>query len=123
LAEIERLPFTTGNIRAVRVYADPGGSPTAVDVQVSEMQARAEQIAAGVPRRPEPPRMTWVWWVVAGVAGVVLLGWLWLLYPVGIGGKRETGPHLPSHRWGPRAWVAHSRRGHSSATRPRTSSQ
>jgi hypothetical protein len=40
------------------------------------MQARAEQIAAGVPRRPEPPSQTWVWWTVGGVAGVVLLVWL-----------------------------------------------
>jgi hypothetical protein len=83
LAEIERLPFTAENIRAVRVYADPGGSPTAVDVQVSEMQARAEQIARGVPRRPESPGWGHWWWVMAGVAGVVgvvLLGRLWRAY-------------------------------------------
>jgi hypothetical protein len=78
LQEIERLPFTDRTIQAVRFYADPGGSPTAVDVRIRQIEVHAEEIAGGVPLRDQGG---WsVWWLLLGpvAAGVgVLLLWLW----------------------------------------------
>ena len=63
LREIDRLPFTDRTIRAVRVFADAGGSPTAVDVRLRQIDIRAEEIADGVPQR-EPRQWSWAWlWV------------------------------------------------------------
>jgi hypothetical protein len=75
--EVGQLPFTDGTVRAVRFFADTGGSPTAVDVRVRDIQARAEQITGGVPRR-EAVRSRW-WWALAlvPVAGAGLLLWRW----------------------------------------------
>jgi hypothetical protein len=78
--EIERRPFTEGTIRAVRLFADAGGSPTALHVRASEIQMRAEEITGGVPRR-EAGGWGWRWlWVLAPVGGVGLLIWGWRAY-------------------------------------------
>ncbi len=77
LREIDRLPFTDRTIRAVRVFADSGGSPTAVDVRVGQIEIRAEEIASGLPKR-EPKQWSWTWlWVVVAVAGGGLGLWTW----------------------------------------------
>jgi hypothetical protein len=75
LRELCRLPFPEGTVRQVRVYADAGGSPTAVDVRVSRIRIRAEEITGGFPRREQPSTMPW-WPFIAGflfVAAVALL--------------------------------------------------
>lgn len=77
LTEVERLPFTDRPIRTVRVFADPGGSPTALDVRVSQIEIRAEEIASGVPRS-EQRAGGWGWLgAVMLVAGGALVYWIW----------------------------------------------
>ncbi|HEV3448927.1 MAG TPA: hypothetical protein VG099_30100, partial [Gemmataceae bacterium] len=44
LQEIERLPFIDTAIRAVRFFADAGGSPTAIDARLRDIEMRAEEI-------------------------------------------------------------------------------
>jgi hypothetical protein len=78
LEEIERRPFTEETIRAVRLFADPGGSPTSVDVRFKSVEMRAEEITGGVAER-DVATSAW-WWLLllipaAGVA--VVLFWLW----------------------------------------------
>jgi hypothetical protein len=75
LEEVDRLPFTDRTIRAVRFFADSGGSPTALDVRVKEIRVQAEEITGGVPKTEET--MSRWWWVAGAAAGVVLLfgGW------------------------------------------------
>ncbi|HTU91097.1 MAG TPA: hypothetical protein VMF69_13550 [Gemmataceae bacterium] len=73
LQEVDRLSFTDRTIRTVRVFADPGGSPTAVDVRVSQIEIRAEEIAAGVPQREQRGwGWSWLWAVVPVVSGVLV---------------------------------------------------
>jgi len=77
LQEIDRLPFTERTIRAVRVFADPGGSPTALDARMSHIEIRAEEIALGVPQR-EQNGGGWRWlWAIVLVAGGALGLWIW----------------------------------------------
>jgi hypothetical protein len=92
LEEIDRLRFTTATIRSVRVFADNGGSPTALDVRVKEMPVRAEQIAMGAP--PKPPATDWGrWgWALLAVTGLVLLAWLWRAYHRWSEDEVESGP-------------------------------
>jgi hypothetical protein len=69
------LPFPEGTVRQVRIYADAGGSPTAVDVRLGQIRIRAEEITGGFARREQPTTMPW-WPFVAGslfVAVVALL--------------------------------------------------
>ncbi len=77
LKEIDRRTFSDRTIRTVRLFADPGGSPTAVDVRVRQIEIRAEEIAAGVPQS-EPRQWTWAWlWAVVPAAGGALVLWKW----------------------------------------------
>jgi hypothetical protein len=76
--EIGRLPFTERTIRAVRLFADAGGSPTALDVRASEVHVRAEEITARVPRRERPSR--WWLWRLAAAPCAGLLAWGWRSY-------------------------------------------
>src|SRR6185437_7201382 len=77
LKEIERLPFTDRTIRAMRVFADPGGSSTAVDVRVRQIDIRAEEIAGGVPRT-EPKQWSWAWlWLLVPAIGGVFVFRTW----------------------------------------------
>jgi hypothetical protein len=80
LEEIDRLPFTDRTIQAVRFFADPGGSPTAVDVRLRQLDFRAEEITAAVPERDQGG---WSWWwllVGGGAAGVLVLLWRWRVH-------------------------------------------
>jgi hypothetical protein len=77
LKEVDRMPFTQRTIRAVRLFADAGGSPTAVEVRVREVEVRAEEIAGGEPRLKKGlPRRWWLWVAAPAAAGVLLFG-LW----------------------------------------------
>jgi hypothetical protein len=70
--EIARLPFTDKTIRAVRLFADPGGSPTALDARLGQIEMRAEEITGGVARR-DVREWPW-WWRLTGlpvIAGLV----------------------------------------------------
>lgn len=77
LQEIDRLPFTERTLRAVRFFADPGGSPTALDVRMSTIEIHAAEIASGVPRS-EQQGWDWRWlWAIVLAAGGTLLFWVW----------------------------------------------
>ncbi len=76
LREIDRLPFTGETLRQVRVFADPGGSPTAVDVRVSRLTVRAEEITSGVAKRDKREAGWWWLGLLVPVAGLVVW-WRW----------------------------------------------
>jgi len=77
LTEFESLPFTDRPIRAVRLFADPGGSPTALDVTLSQIEIRAEEIASGVPRSEQNTGgWRWLWAVVFAAVGALGF-WMW----------------------------------------------
>lgn len=71
LSEICKIPFTTATIRKVRIFADPGGSPTVVDVRFGGITIKAEEITGGIPLRD---RGGWLGWIVAGVLVLALGG-------------------------------------------------
>ncbi len=75
LKEIKRLPFTDVTIRPLRLYFDPGGSPTAIDVRVTEMEVKAEELAGGASQLAKPESARWPWLLLpaAGLGGF----WLW----------------------------------------------
>ncbi len=79
LEEVQRLPFTDRTIQVVRLFADPGGSPTAVDVRLRQIDMRAEEATAGVPKS-EAVTSPWWWLLLAVPAAVVVLlvGAWWL---------------------------------------------
>lgn len=77
LTEFDRLPFTDRPIRAVRVFADPGGSPTALDVRVSQIEIRAEEIGAGNLRSEDRPGVRrWLWLAIPAASGAFGY-WFW----------------------------------------------
>jgi hypothetical protein len=75
LQEIDRLPFTDRTIRAVRFFADAGGSPIAVDVRVRQIGVRAEEITGGIPEREAAGSRWWWLWLAVPAAGGGLLFW------------------------------------------------
>jgi hypothetical protein len=77
LREIARLPFTNGTIRAVRLFADPGGSPTAIDARLKPITIKGNEITGGVPASER--RMSRWWWALAIVPVVAggLVFWRW----------------------------------------------
>jgi hypothetical protein len=78
--EIERLPFTDQTIRTVRVFADPGGSPTSLDVRVNRIEIRSEEIATGVPQHVQRG-WGWAWlWIIVPVSGGTLVLLVWRAY-------------------------------------------
>jgi hypothetical protein len=74
--EVDRLTFTDRTIRAVRLFADPGGSPTAIDARVQQIAVQAEQITGGIPEK-EKSRTQWWWLSVLPAAGAGVLVWRW----------------------------------------------
>ena len=75
LQEMERLPFSDHTIQKVRVYADPGGSPTALDVRLWRIEVRAEEMTGGIPDlQPSEPIRWWIWalLMVAAVGSLAL---------------------------------------------------
>jgi hypothetical protein len=77
LEEVDRLPFTDRTVRAVRLFADDGGSATAVDVRLKDIAIRAEEISGGLPQN-EQGTSAW-WWLGALIpaAAVGLVFWRW----------------------------------------------
>lgn len=75
LQEIKRLPFTDETIRPMRFFYDPGGSPTAIDARLIEIDIKSEELTGGASQlvRPEPTRWPWLFVPVAGL----VLFWLW----------------------------------------------
>jgi hypothetical protein len=66
LKELCRLPFTAGTVRQIRLYADPGGSPTSLDVWVGGLRVQAQEITGGFPKLEQRGGVGW-WPVVIGL--------------------------------------------------------
>jgi hypothetical protein len=76
LNEIGRMPFTDRTIRPMRIFVDPGGSPTAIDARVSQIDVRAEEISGG--RTVVGPRSyASLWWLAVPVGGVIVVYGAW----------------------------------------------
>jgi hypothetical protein len=58
MKELERVPFTAGTLRPLRVYADNGGSSLPVDVKVVNLILQAEEVTGGI---PEIGRESYAW--------------------------------------------------------------
>jgi len=72
--ELTRVDFTDTTMRPLRLYAEPGQSPTVVDARIGNVVVRAEEITGGVPKREEEGGIGW--WIVLGAVLVVGLGLL-----------------------------------------------
>lgn len=73
--EIAKIPFTAETVRKVRLYADPGGSPTAVDVRLGGFKARAEEITGGVAERDQG--IAWGRYLLfAAIVGIAVAGFV-----------------------------------------------
>jgi hypothetical protein len=94
LEEADRLPFTDRTIRAVRIFADTGGSLTALDVRAKAVRMQAEEVTAGVPQKEEAG--TNGWWIAGAVGGAGLLFWGWRIWRRRIEDEEEA----PSRRVG-----------------------
>jgi len=66
--ELCRIPFNNRTVRKVRIFADAGGSKTAVDGRFTQIRLRADEIAGGVPKL-QPPK-DWKWWWIGGGCGL-----------------------------------------------------
>lgn len=49
LRELKTVPFTAGTVRSLRLAGDAGNSPTTLDVRVTELVVRAEELTGGIP--------------------------------------------------------------------------
>ena len=77
--ELVTIPFVAGAIRPIRLFADSGGSPTALDARLTNFHLRAQEITGGIPEIGNS-NFAYLGWAVAGVAGVLgLSGLLWQL--------------------------------------------
>lgn len=77
LRELCQVPFTDGTIRALRIFADPGGAQTGIDAQVGNVRVRAEEITGGIPTREKSGGIAW-WLALAAVTLAALaLFWRW----------------------------------------------
>jgi len=76
LQEVDRLPFTDHTIRAVRFFADTGGSPSSVEVRVKDVAIRAGQITGGMPQKVQATSGWWWLCLLIPPAGG-LLYWYW----------------------------------------------
>jgi hypothetical protein len=68
LNEIAKIKFTDSTVKKVRIYADQGGSPTQLDVYVSDLLVRAEEITYQIPARDQPG---WFWWLIGGITFLI----------------------------------------------------
>jgi hypothetical protein len=77
LEELDRIKFTKASIHQVRLFADPGNSPTLVDARLTQIRFRAEEIQSDIPESERSS--TWLWWLAASllVLGVAALVGIW----------------------------------------------
>jgi len=69
--ELCRVPFTDTTVRPVRLFVDNGGSPTAMDVRLTQVSIKAEEVAHGIVHH-EAQGMAW-WTILLIVLGVLAL--------------------------------------------------
>ncbi len=77
--ELARIPFVTGAIRPIRLFADTGGSPTTLDARLINFLLRGQEITGGIPEIGNS-NFAVLGWTLAGLAGALgLTGLLWRL--------------------------------------------
>jgi hypothetical protein len=86
--ELCRVPFTKGTVHQVRVYADPGGSPTALDAWLGNLRIQADEITGGFPKLER--RSNWGWWVAVLVLLVLTAGTVLIVRQRQSSGKRAA---------------------------------
>jgi len=72
-----RVEFNDSTIQKIRVYADTGGSPTALDARITNLQVRANEITGGVPLSEQRRSWAWLWITLAILALPALTYWWW----------------------------------------------
>jgi hypothetical protein len=77
LFKIGEVKFTDATIKKVRIYADQGGSPTHINVYVSDLLIRAEEITHQVAERDRPSSY---WWIVAAITFLIAGGIATIVY-------------------------------------------
>jgi hypothetical protein len=78
LQELDRFPFTPGTIRILRIYANPGASPTTgLDLRLGNFRLRAGEITGGFPVRER--RGAFPWWLVSGTSFLAVAAGGWLI--------------------------------------------
>ncbi len=70
LVVIHRFPFTAATIKKVRVFADSGESPQALDARLADIKIQADKIPGARSKIERPNK--WDWWVVP--SGLLVLG-------------------------------------------------
>ena len=71
--EIQRIPFTLSTIKKVRIFADSGGSPEALDARLGNIKIRADEITGSIPKSDMPGGIGWL--VVAGLFVVAAIAY------------------------------------------------
>jgi hypothetical protein len=85
LRESDPLPFTDQTIRVLRLFGDMGGAATGLDVRLTDIEVRAEEITDGVPQLQKAESSWWPW-VVFPLAGFLLV---WRVYQFVFGGAKK----------------------------------
>jgi len=88
LRELCRLPFTDVTVRPVRLFADAGGSPTGMDVRLSLIRFRADEIAAGTVKHEQSNVLGW--WLAGGGVFIAVTLYLFVRRHQGKWPWRET---------------------------------
>jgi hypothetical protein len=65
----DKIPFTAASVRKVRLFADPGGAPNALEAQLIDLRIQADEILSDIPEYERNSRL-W-WWLTAG--GLILV--------------------------------------------------
>jgi hypothetical protein len=96
--ELYQAELGTENLEIIRIAADNGGSPTAVDVRLRAVSLRGDSLP-GEAVRPDPPPRRWPLWLAAGL-GVALAaaGGSWLWWRSARAGRAAAGPGPPGGR-------------------------
>jgi hypothetical protein len=70
--ELRKEEFGSEPLKAVRVAAETGGAPVAVDVRLIDLEIRAKELSASPPPAHTARRSDWWVWCAALAAGAVL---------------------------------------------------
>ena len=93
LEERCRIPFSNGTVRKVRIFADPGNSPTSLDAGLSKIAIKAGAISAQIPLS-EPAGLSggFIALVIASVVVIIVLSAFWVQRSRSSARRRDEGP-------------------------------
>jgi hypothetical protein len=75
--ELAAIPFVSGPIRPIRMFADSGGSPTALDARLINFHLRGQEVTGGIPEigNSSFAQLAWTLTGLAGIVGLSVLLW------------------------------------------------